>query len=394
MSLYDATGTIIDTGGSSATVDLSLSGSKLTVNDEEKNTVSIAYQRPSARSNIVHTTAYDSSASTTVRWHSTGLLFRNPDLKTSFEMTFSVDVDGESCTAFSANLNGVSVDYSYSGSEESYTTTFSNATKLNSEYLYFYTSFATHINTDYSARLASGRTLRIASLPEGLELIGTYNYETPTLTTNSLTFDSEEYFDKYNSRWSGKYYVPMGDSITAAAQGYAKVASEILQTGYFRNLGAGGTSAVQLAAGINTKLYQGADLITIAHGVNDFDNSPNSPIGEVTSDTSNIDATTYIGALQTIINTIQTNSPNSEIVLITPIYNTGEYTRNSEGKLLSDYRTAMKAVATYYGFPVIEGNKIITADNASQYLADGTHPNQAGYNYYGRAVAAILANLV
>lgn len=397
MSLYDGNGNLIEISG--GTSNINLTGNTLMFNSEKKSVPAILAQATPIRSNIVHVAGYSDPESKT--WFLVGLRFKNANHSTSFTFDYSVDITG-SCTSVLAYLIGnaevLGTEHAYANGETSYSDTFTHETKLNSDYVTFWIRFATENNTNATDKIATARTLKIATVPEGLEFVGLSidASRCPTLTSNRLTFDEEKQYPKYACRWSGKKYFAMGDSITqGVAPYYVSIIGAMLGFAITTNSGDGGTSMVQLANSLlSEKMYQGYDFVTIAHGVNDFDNNPNSPIGTLAEHGSIFDKTTYIGALQYIIETVKSNSPNTEIALIAPIYNpSGEGRTNSVGAKLSDYRLALKSVADSYGLVFINGYDVINASNASGLFADGTHPNAKGQELLGVSYANILANL-
>lgn len=405
MPLYNAIGEIINIdGGGDAPVQMSanLDGNELTINDLTKSIPSFVAQELPERTNIVQSCGYSDNGN-----HNhfiCGLRFRNKKTTRTFSFSYTVSITG-TASVFSSTLYGGSTptDFNAStrvalGSDHVYSSGDVSATDVyeleqDYEYLAFGIYLATTKQTS-SDRQATKRVLTLSSVPDGLELVGTFTVDCPTFTEDSLSYTQAEQLKKYANKWTGRFWCAMGDSITQQSDGYPFTASKILDVGYLLNAGRGGTTMVQNAGYLSGIRYQGADLITIAHGVNDFDNTPNSPLGTLAEHGSTFDTTTYIGAAQYIIETIQANSPNSQIVLIAPIYNpAGESGTNTLGLHLYEYRNALKSVAEDYGLYFINGYDIISVENSAGKYADGTHPNAVGYKYYGKALANILANM-
>lgn len=344
-----------------------------------------------ARSNIVQTHAYTSPGSVT--WMESGLLFKRTKAKTSFTFNWSVEATGNATAFYIKCGNGtddVTISHEYAGGEQSYSDTFSDATKLNADYITFYTVFSTTANTDNPSYSATSRTLKLASIPDGLELVGEYFKRCPSpLSTDSLTFDQVKTYQSMVSRWQSRRWIAMGDSITQGVSPYYHgVAGKILQFEKVENAGMGGTSLVQWANGLlATVNYRVYDLVTIMHGVNDHDNSPNSPIGTLAPHGSTFDKTTFIGAYQYIIETILTNSPVTEIIILgSTTVNNDNYV-NSVGATLSDYRAAAKSVAEDYGLPYFDASTVITPSNYQALTRDGIHLNADGQEVLGTALA-------
>lgn len=134
------------------------------------------------------------------------------------------------------------------------------------------------------------------------------------------------------------------------------------------------------------------NTIVLFAGTNDFAQS--LPIGKLT-DTND---KTMLGAINTVINNIYAKNPAADIRLILPMWrarindaNTPvdiESTANSIGIYLKDYNEAIMSVGEYYHFPVLDLYHVfgINKLNYANWLADGLHPNDAGY--------AKLANII
>ena len=113
------------------------------------------------------------------------------------------------------------------------------------------------------------------------------------------------------------------------------------------------------------------------------------------------DTGSYAGALRRGISTLREAYPDAEILVLAPPYTagfSGGTEINSEvGGILTDYVDAAVRVAGETGVHCINNyaDSGINADNQKKYLADGTHPNEAGafllatkiIEYMGRVVA-------
>ncbi len=151
------------------------------------------------------------------------------------------------------------------------------------------------------------------------------------------------------------------------------------------------------------RMYQmdkAADLIIVFGGTNDFWYG-DCPIGKRTDTSPN----TFYGALNTMITYLQSTYPNADIVFLTPYQQskdadeTHSYKRSTYGNFgtgtLSEYRTAMLDRCQFYGVPVLDlyaDYELNTVDNRDalarygQYLCDGVHLNDAGYNFLARKI--------
>ncbi|WP_224272022.1 SGNH/GDSL hydrolase family protein [Lactiplantibacillus plantarum] len=134
------------------------------------------------------------------------------------------------------------------------------------------------------------------------------------------------------------------------------------------------------------------NTVVLFAGTNDFAQS--LPIGTLTDTTDK----TMLGAINLVIKNIYSKNPVADILLILPMWrarindaNTPadiESTTNSIGKYLKDYNEAITSAGEYYHFPVLDLYHVFGVNklNYTQWLADGLHPNDAGY--------AKLANII
>ena len=141
-----------------------------------------------------------------------------------------------------------------------------------------------------------------------------------------------------------------------------------------------------------------ADLIIVFGGTNDFWYG-DCPIGS-REDSS---PKTFYGALNTMIRYFKGNFPNADIMFVTPYRQGKDADENHDCKrttygnygtgTLQDYRKAILDRCEYYNIPVLdlyEDYELNTVDNREalvkygQYLCDGVHLNDAGYNLLAR----------
>ena len=121
-----------------------------------------------------------------------------------------------------------------------------------------------------------------------------------------------------------------------------------------------------------------SDLVLIMGGTNDM--SKSVEIGELRFNGKR-DITTFKGALAETINKIQNRLPNSQIVLMTPIYNTGLD--------IVPYCNAIKEVGYELAIPVIDTHLCgINQFNAIDKLRDGVHPTYGDEPYTGAKLIA------
>lgn len=163
------------------------------------------------------------------------------------------------------------------------------------------------------------------------------------------------------------------------------------------------TSNVSNPASFIDRMYsmdKTADLIVVFGGTNDFWFG-DCPIGNRTDTSVN----TFYGALNTMIPYLKTAYPNADIVFITPYQQskdadeTHSYKRSTYNNFgtgtLNQYRIAILDRCQYYGVPVLDlyaDYELNTADNREalekygNYLCDGCHLNDAGYNLLARII--------
>ena len=214
---------------------------------------------------------------------------------------------------------------------------------------------------------------------------------------------------------NAKWYA-LGDSIT---QGYHSVGSSIgvtplswvnvaaNKTGLnLRNLGVGGsgfavagTQLDKLSAKdhVDSIDFSGADLVTIAYGVNDW--KYNAVRGDINSAVGD---GTICGNMRYIIEKILGDNPLAKIIILTPLncwgttkdygdqstnYGLG-YSFSNSGTLEQVYQ-ALVAVAEYYGLEIIDltHNSVINRISLPSLLDDGVHPTIPCHTQLGTEIA-------
>lgn len=126
---------------------------------------------------------------------------------------------------------------------------------------------------------------------------------------------------------------------------------------------------------------QAPDIFVIEGGRNDFNVS--APIGDVNS----TDISTYLGALNYMINGLQNKYPNT-LIVCTTVWNFGSTKANSAGNSHLDYGKAMKALCEYRNIPCFDamdinvtGVNMNSADFRAEYCmspSDISHLNAKG----------------
>jgi lysophospholipase L1-like esterase len=189
-----------------------------------------------------------------------------------------------------------------------------------------------------------------------------------------------------SSPWAGKAWAALGDSITAGNVSPTYVTALATLLGVTAtNLGVGGTRIVGATGQIYDQVASipgAVDLVTVAGGINDYNNS--TSLGTM-GDTG---LTTFYGGVFKISKDILTAHPNAILVWITPydVTSSKDDAANSGGVRLRQYVQAIKDVAAVFGCPVIDlhGESGISGYTASLFLGDGLHPNSAGAARYAK----------
>lgn len=206
-----------------------------------------------------------------------------------------------------------------------------------------------------------------------------------------------------------------GDSITEginAGGGFPSMIASITGATVTNN-GVGGAT---LASGADTHTYivdqvsaytGDHDIICISGGYNDF--CLEVPLGTLTPGyNAALDATTLIGALESIFRKLLTSHSEAQIFyVITHKIDGAENRQNDIGLTLTDYHDAIVSVLEKYSIPCYDAfadSGLITSTASSWGTtlrslyttnADGTHPNEAGYlKYYVYQIIGMMENCV
>lgn len=215
--------------------------------------------------------------------------------------------------------------------------------------------------------------------------------------------------------WRGSTCVWHGDSISwqdgraygegkPAARGYQTYAREQLGFARIHTYAIGGrplANGTDRGEGICTIVRRsdnGADLVVIAGGTNDFRlDIPLGKLGRIGD--AAFDDRTFFGAYRIAIEHLLTEEPTRRIALFTPLqrgntpYDVNHV--NESGHRLIDYVDAVIEVGAMYAIPVYDAYRTsgITQLNLSVYTLDGLHPNDAGYERVARTMIPFLRNL-
>lgn len=228
---------------------------------------------------------------------------------------------------------------------------------------------------------------------------------------HSMLINWAERTGKFVTNYKAKNWISYGDSITASNGWQPAVAARLGLI--HRNRGIGGTTIAETGTiawvdkkgnyiakppatqptgtkqilssmcnsqRIHAMIPLDTQLLTIMGGTNDYGHSIPLGKGLPTNGSFTLDETTFIGALCSMVEKIQTKVPTCRIILMTPIprYHEGRYEhKNRAGLLTYDYAKAVKDVAAFYSLPCIDLYSKVGWNpiNGNLYLRDGIHPN-------------------
>ena len=240
--------------------------------------------------------------------------------------------------------------------------------------------------------------------------------------------------DVLSSKWAGKTYAALGDSITAGyiprnyeghpgyAPSYAKLTAQTLGMNYL-GYGIAGSSLAYIAdrdpmCRRYTDMSDSADVITFMGGANDIRNG--IQLGTMADRTDD----TYYGALHVLLGGLYkkymidqgvTVGKTKKIVALTPIkllQQSSASESSGEGTLvdLAPWVAAVKEVAAYYGIPVFDfynlafinphlNRTVHGTDDGytgyyNPYITDGTHPTPEGHKIMADALTGFFRTLM
>lgn len=257
------------------------------------------------------------------------------------------------------------------------------------------------------------------------EIAGMDDYDADTDAWAHLTTNKQQLYD---SVLTGKTWCAVGDSVTAAVNttyvrksertgmqlGYQNIIADRTGMQVYTNAVGGRT----LVRGSNTnnlfnndayKKLPACDYLTIWFGINDAYTSRSK--GGI-EDTTN---TTFYGAWNILLSYFIANMPNTKIGIIIPyperkqINQTDDATPETWQRYL-DYVDAARTIARKYGLKVLDllsrdTNMFVWRDDDSlldggivaqrftDFTYDGTHPNQAGYDFLAPIIMEWLKTL-
>lgn len=128
----------------------------------------------------------------------------------------------------------------------------------------------------------------------------------------------------------------------------------------------------------------------ISYGLNDYF------LGLPLSGPDPYDITTYTGAIRTAVDTLQSNFPEAQIILMTPTFctyfNNGTEKQSEAGGVLTDYVDAVLSLGEELSVTVMDNYRElgINIQNSSEYLGDGCHPKESGCYLIGNKIIEAL----
>ena len=145
------------------------------------------------------------------------------------------------------------------------------------------------------------------------------------------------------------------------------------------------------------QMQRKADLIVVFGGTNDYAHG-DAPFGCFADRTP----MTFYGALHTLYTYLSEAFVGVPVVVITPLHRTnednGQVTRSNDYRPLKDYVDAIREVAEYYSFPVLDffaasGIQPNVEIIKQTYVPDGLHPNDAGHAIMAKKLVSFLKAL-
>jgi len=200
----------------------------------------------------------------------------------------------------------------------------------------------------------------------------------------------------------------LGDSITeghgttAPEKVFHQVIKEKYGMEYAYNYGVGGTRIARqtsVSADHKWDLYfalraeimdRSADAVVVFGGTNDYGHG-DATFGTVDSE----DIYTFCGAVNSLINKLKKDFPDSKIIFMTPLHRLEENNPSGpDSKVLADYADAIVEICGRHGVPVIDLFKINPLDPAdSELVPDGLHPSDKGHSIMAEVIGEELSKI-
>jgi lysophospholipase L1-like esterase len=145
------------------------------------------------------------------------------------------------------------------------------------------------------------------------------------------------------------------------------------------------------------EMQDDADCIVVFGGTNDYAHG-DAPFGSFSDRTP----MTFYGALHTLYAYLAERYLGVPVVILTPLHrcseDDGRVTRPYAYKPLKEYVAAIREVAEYYSFPVLDffatsGLQPNVEAIKQAYVPDGLHPNDAGHEIMANKIIKFLETL-
>ncbi len=209
----------------------------------------------------------------------------------------------------------------------------------------------------------------------------------------------------------GKIINCLGDSITQGAgasnpkEAYVEVLKKITKAKKVNNYGIGGTRIAKKTVPSENAIYdkdflsryvdmdKDADVVLVFGGTNDYGHG-DAKMGTFKSR----DPYTFYGALHLLCEGLAKQYLGKPIVFLTPLHRIGEENIDQNGHVLKEYVNAIKEVAAYYSFPVLDlfavsGMQPAIPEVKETLMPDGLHPSSKGHAILAERIKYFLLNL-
>ena len=345
-------------------------------------------------------------------------------------------------TLFNLYLLGTESGYLHSGdghlvASNDYTTTlFIDVTRFSKLFLnngtryWFYDSSKAALSTGNLNNVTpSAGTLKELSVPSGASYFRINIYNDNLTGAEYIYGDAfiSDLIDAKNKKEPLTYYA-IGDSITRGMYAEYGASSSSgptdqnypywlgVENGYtVVNLGesGGGYASKGTQSNSNCKdivdanAFTGADIITIAFGVNDWKNATQDVI--LGSMSSTAGDGTVIGNMKYSIEKLYEKAPKAQLIVMLPFNTNRVFTGMDANAMtlennwafgyayrhnqtLEDYRAAIRTCAEYYNVRVIDLEEVLPINrlNIRYVCGDGLHPTKAFYKQMGHALAPFV----
>lgn len=223
-----------------------------------------------------------------------------------------------------------------------------------------------------------------------------------SITVANAADVAADIFITNESKWKGKRIGFLGNSITEFGE-YVKAYQELTGCNAM-NYGVSATHMAKIDASTSNafetryrSMPSTLDMVIVFGGTNDFGHSNTADFGEFSDGASN--KYTFYAGLHRLFKGLWTRYRGKPVVIMTPIHHgteidTPEYKVNSDGtitegvnaktgKTFRQYVNAIKEVAAYYSFIVLDaysysGLSPMAEGTSRYYFRDGLHLNERG----------------